>query len=382
MVSFTACTDEDNLRFTTPEEVEQVTITNDPLAQYLIGTQTFSNIAERFTWEAPEFGVQGNITYVLEYSLDGTFENPETIATTNETNVSVTVEEIFNIVTQELGLDTDPNTNLEDEDGNEILDEDGNPIPNGSGELIVRINAQLGSEVSDNSPESTSEPFVMNIQMVEEGGELALRDLFLVGAATAPGWDNGNNNPPMVRDPENPNLYTYTGKFLNDQFKVLEQRGDWQPQWGVGPDGNLASSEDLGEDPGVFEITDGEGYYTLTLDLDNLTYSVDPFDASGAASYSTIGIIGDSTPGGWDADTDMTQSTFDPHLWYINGIQLTEGAAKFRAGDAWDTNWGAGTEFTGFGTQDGSDIPVSEGTYDVWFNDLDGSYVFITDEEE
>ena len=137
----------------------------------------------------------------------------------------------------------------------------------------------------------------------------------------------------------------------------------------------------LGEDPGVFEITDGDGYYTLTLDLDNLTFSIDSFDESGAATYSTIGIIGDSTPDGWGADTDMTQSTFDPHLWYITGIDLVDGEAKFRAGDAWDTNWGADTELTGFGTQDGPNIPVSEGSYDVWFNDLDGSYVFITNEE-
>ena len=385
MISFTACTDEDNLRFTTPEEVEQVTITNDPLPEYLIGTQTFTNIAERFNWETPNFNVESNITYVLEYSLDGTFENPETITTTNETSASVTVEEIFNIATQELGLDTDPQTPFVNENDEPILDEDGNPIPNGSGELILRVKAQLGSDEADNAPTSTSEPFVMNIQMVEENtGGPVLRDLYLVGAATAPGWDNGNNNPPMVRDPENPDLYTYTGKFLNDAFKVLEQRGGWQPQWGVGPNGNLASSEDLGEDPGVFEITNGEGYYTLTLDLENLTFSIEPFDTSGATTYSTIGIIGSGTTGddsGWNQDIDLTQSTFDSHLWYIRGIQLFDGESKFRAGDAWDTNWGSDTELTGTGSFDGPNIPISAGTYDVWFNDVDGTYVFLKQEE-
>ena len=386
MISFTACTDEDNLRFTAPEEVEQLTITNDVLPEYLISTQTLDNVAERFTWETPDFGVESNINYNLEYSLDGTFESPSVLASTSELQTAVTVEQIFNVATQEIGLDTDPETPFVDENGDPILDENGDPIPNDSGELFLRVNAQLGTDNADNSPESISETIVMNIQMVEQGdgGGAALKDLFLVGAATAPGWDNGNNNPPMVRDPENPNLYTYTGKFLNDEFKVLEQRGAWQPQWGIGPNGNLASSEDLGEDPNVFEITDGEGYYTLTLDLDNLTFSIDPFDESGAATYSTIGIIGSATTGddtGWNQDIDLTQSTFDPHLWFITDLELFDAEAKFRAGDAWDTNWGADTELTGFGTFDGPNIPVSAGTYDVWFNDIDGSYVFVSQEE-
>ena len=386
IISFTACTDEDNLRFTTPEEVEQVTITNDVLPEYLISSQTLQNIAERFTWETPNFGVESNISYDLEYSLDGTFESPSVLASTSDRQTAVSVEQIFNVATQDLGLDTDPETNFVDENGDPVLDGNGDPIPNDSGELFLRVNAQLGTDNADNSPESISETIVMNLQMVEEGDGSgpALKDLFLVGAATAPGWDNGNNNPPMVRDPENPNLYTYTGKFLNDQFKVLEQRGDWQPQWGVGPNGNLASSEDLGEDPGVFEITDGEGYYTLTLDLDNLTFSIESFDESSAATYSSIGIIGSATTGddtGWNQDIDLTQSTFDSHLWYITGLELFDGESKFRAGDAWDTNWGADTELTGFGSFDGPNIPVSAGTYDVWFNDVDGSYVFISQEE-
>lgn len=382
MLSFTACTDDSNLRFTTPEQVEQVTITNDILPEYLISPQTLQNIAERFTWESPNFGVQSNITYNLEYSLDGTFETPEILATTSENKVSITIEQVYNIATQEMGLDTDPETNMVDENGDPVLDDSGNPIPNDSGELYLRVNAQLGSQEATNSPESISETIVMNIQMVEEGGGgPVLKDLFLVGAATAPGWDNNNNNPPMVRDPQNPNVFTYTGKFLDSEFKALEQRGAWQPQWGVGPNGNLASSEDLGEDPAVFAVPSGEGYYTVTLDLDNLTYSIDSYDASSASTYSTIGVIGSATTGddtGWNQDMDMTQSTFDPHIWYLNGLELFDGEAKFRAGNAWDTNWGTDTELTGFGVQDGANIPVTAGTYDVWFNDLDGSYVFLS----
>jgi hypothetical protein len=387
MISFTACTDEDNLRFTTPEQVEQVTVTNSVLPQYLISSQTLQNVAERFTWEAPDFGVQSNVTYNLEYSIEGTFETSEVLASTNETQNAVTVEQIFNIATQELGLDTDPETNTVDENGDPVLDENGDPIPNDSGELFLRVNAQLGSEDAENAPESVSETIVMNIQMVEEGdgGGPNFKNLFLVGAATAPGWDNGNNNPPLVRDPENPNAFTFTGKFLDDQFKILEQRGGWQPQWGLDPDsGEVTSSDILGADPDVFTVPSGEGYYTININIDDLTYSIEATDISSAPTYSTIGIIGSATTGddsGWGQDIDLTQSSFDPHLWYINGLELFDAEAKFRAGDAWDTNWGSDTELTGFGGFDGPNIPVSAGTYDVWFNDIDGSYVFILNEE-
>ena len=45
---------------------------------------------------------------------------------------------------------------------------------------------------------------------------------------------------------------------------------------------------------------------------------------------------------------------------------------------AWDINWGNASDFPyGQGVQGGSDLPVSAGTYDVYFNDLTGQYLFI-----
>ena len=51
---------------------------------------------------------------------------------------------------------------------------------------------------------------------------------------------------------------------------------------------------------------------------------------------------------------------------------------KFRADNAWDVDWGSNTPISGTGTQGGSNIPVSvAGTYDIWFNDITGNYIFI-----
>lgn len=113
-----------------------------------------------------------------------------------------------------------------------------------------------------------------------------------------------------------------------------------------------------------------------------MSYTWEEIDETAAEVQTSIGIIGDATPGAWDSDTDMTQSEFNPHIWYIEGIELTDGEAKFRADDAWDLDWGGATAISGETTVAGPNIPVSAGTYDVWFNTLDGRYIFIPQIEE
>ncbi len=61
--------------------------------------------------------------------------------------------------------------------------------------------------------------------------------------------------------------------------------------------------------------------------------------------YPKLGILGTSTPGGWDSDTDLTSNASNPFLW-SKIVTLTDGVSKFRANDAWDVNWGA-SDFPG-----------------------------------
>jgi hypothetical protein len=356
-----SCTDEDNFRLQAPETVEDLTITNGLQSEYILIEETFTNIAERFTWESPDFQVQSNVAYDLEYSVDGLFENPQLIANTSENQVSVTIQQLWNIAVDNLGLEA--NTD------------------NDSGELFFRVKADLGTPQAENSPTSISSTQVLFVRLIESGGEIPKTDLFLVGSATAADWNNNNNNPPIVRDPENPNAYSFTGRFLGNpnEFKLLEIRGQWQPQWGL-DNGIFISSDDLGSDPGNYGVSGGEGYYTLTVNTEEGTHDLVPFDDSASPNYGSVGIIGFGTTGsddGWNQDIDLTQSSFDPHLWYINGMTLFDGEVKFRADNDWSVNWGANTALTGFGTQDGPNVPVVAGTYDIWFNDIDGTYVLV-----
>lgn len=92
------------------------------------------------------------------------------------------------------------------------------------------------------------------------------------------------------------------------------------------------------------------------------------------AQFSTIGLIGSATPGGWDADTNMIQES--DSTWTMT-ISLIQGEAKFRADDAWTVNWGSTGYPFGVGTQDGPNIPIpAAGDYDITFNSNTGAYYF------
>ncbi len=167
-------------------------------------------------------------------------------------------------------------------------------------------------------------------------------------------------------------------------FKLIEVKGQWAPQYG-GQSGTLVYRPTEAEpDPAAIAVS-SEGYYTLTVDIDAMTYTLTPFNASTAPTFTTIGVIGNATTGndaGWGADIDMTKSTFDPHIWFVRGIELFEvdgevGKIKFRANDSWDVNWGGPTTPSGQATQNGPDINAPAGTYDIWFNDITKRYLLI-----
>jgi len=98
----------------------------------------------------------------------------------------------------------------------------------------------------------------------------------------------------------------------------------------------------------------------------------------GYSQITTVGLIGDATPGGWDADTDMVQDATNPDIWTMT-ISLIDGGCKFRAEDDWAVNWGSADFPTGTGVQDGDNIPVWAGDYFITFNSATGEYDFDVD---
>ena len=97
-------------------------------------------------------------------------------------------------------------------------------------------------------------------------------------------------------------------------------------------------------------------FYSLTLDK-GTPKLVKNF------SFNSLGVIGDATPTGWDADTDM-QFNPEKQRFYVD-LTLIDGTIKFRADDAWDVNWGGADGVLASGADN---IPVTAGDYRIYVN--------------
>ncbi|WP_114759432.1 T9SS type A sorting domain-containing protein [Flavobacterium sp. AG291] len=97
------------------------------------------------------------------------------------------------------------------------------------------------------------------------------------------------------------------------------------------------------------------------------------------AQFPSIGILGSSTPAGWESDLDMT--TTDGVVYTYENLVIvvpsSDPGVKFRQDDAWTTNWG-GTGFpSGTASLNGANIPAVNGTYNVTFNLSTLAYSFV-----
>ena len=139
----------------------------------------------------------------------------------------------------------------------------------------------------------------------------------------------------------------YTGfMWLGTEFKFCSQ-----PNW----DGTNYGAD--------FSTDGGAGNMTLPEGLSEGYYKVDFSLASNTVKFTqvtTIGVIGDATPLGWDASTPLTYNK-DGRCWE-GDITFNDGTFKFRANDAWDINWGGNKDDLSF---NGDNIPVAAGTYHV-----------------
>ncbi len=98
-------------------------------------------------------------------------------------------------------------------------------------------------------------------------------------------------------------------------------------------------------------------------------------DTTSFEVLTSAGIIGSSTPGGWDNETPMTRSTTDPDSYSIV-LTLAAGEAKFRGNNGWGVNWGTDKFPSATGVQDGKNIPVTAGKYKITLNISTGAYSF------
>ncbi|WP_051605501.1 SusF/SusE family outer membrane protein [Sediminibacter sp. Hel_I_10] len=166
----------------------------------------------------------------------------------------------------------------------------------------------------------------------------------IIGPSTANGWDADTDMSYNYTSQE----WEYTGLLAAGSLK-FRLNNEWAVNYGTenGNSGEIENGEVYLDNPGAHAIVEG-GFYKVSFSVNPNDPEIAIYSVS-SISYSW-GIIGDATPSGWDADTDMTYD-FEISKWTFTG-NLVPGALKFRLNDEWTTN---------YGTEDGNSGNIVDG---------------------
>lgn len=232
-----------------------------------------------------------------------------------------------------------------------------------TGDWVSAPNAQYGVEINgdeslagvlvaqtaDAEPQAgclnVSGPYLLTINMEDltYSFDLAIECLYTPGGSN--GWSQTASQILVTNDYSN-----YFGfAHLNGEFKFTSAP-DWNHiNYGLGEEEGKLST-----DGGAGNINAGaDGLYYCTVNIASLSYALTPI--------TTVGVIGDATPNGWDASTALTPS--EDFLVWTGTVTFGAGEFKFRCNDAWDVNLGGPTDALEF---NGDNIPApAAGTYTV-----------------
>lgn len=162
--------------------------------------------------------------------------------------------------------------------------------------------------------------------------------LYMAGDAN--GWDHSD----VLNSDDGAHFTGYM--YLNQKGFKFSTQPDWKGT-------NYGADFDTAPDAGNIVITEEAGFYQVDVDLSAKTYTLTPF---------TIGIIGSATPKGWAGDTEMTYNP-EERCWELKNVELIDGEMKFRHTNDWSLSWGG--ELDNLTTQNGPNIAVAAGTYDI-----------------
>ncbi len=210
---------------------------------------------------------------------------------------------------------------------------------------------------------------------------------------TFTGW--GSSEKYSILYPQGSNVYrisTYLSGSWDFKFWDEANFGDWDcAYYGCSTDeemtGVTSGTIVCDYSSGIGCISSpAAGYYTCTIDMTSMTYELEEI-ADTPASYSSIGLCGGFNDWSNASPLEMlplvgNDSAQDYHNWYYLGYTFeTDTKLKFIADYAWAVNWGADVDVSencyATGEQDGSDITVPAGTYNIYLNDITGDFVFV-----
>jgi len=298
---------------------------------YVLSPEAASNQAERFTWASADFGGSVEVTYVVEIDKKGnTFKTPKELGTVKSQNqTSVSVEKMNTAV---LSLGAKPFT---------------------AGDFEVRVKSSVGTEIQYSNMTG-----IVVTPYTTETPRLWVPGGYQNASGYGADWAHASA-PTLLAEGYGKTAFEGYVYFATAQdgtkdgqgFKLSAQASWDGTNYGVG-----ATAGTISATGGNLSIT--PGYYRIKADTDpaKLTY---------AALKTTWGIIGNATPGGWDADTPMVYNPATKK-WTVTAVLTAQSAPdnglKFRANGNWDLNYGD-TGANGTLEEGGTNIGTSAGTY-------------------
>lgn len=306
----------------------------------------------RFSYESGEVAYADSVTYEVEADLLGNeFASSVVIASTQQLYTDLYTLPLNEAITQITGKETNEAQNVE---------------------IRVKV-SYTGGEAAYSSPITlVVTPYIYQAPPTKLD---KLSYIYIIGDMN--GWDTTNKDFMMYRNSSDltDGVYTYTGYFAKGaegcyfKFCAEENMGGYDKMYCAGADGVLKFG-----DEGAFFVD--PGYYTVSIDLINMTWTIASYDASNAKSYTKIGPIGEFC--NWDNEPALTASTFDAHQWSGVITFTTSTTCKFRGNNDWANNWGGKAAEYPYGKAifDGPGASVGDaGDYEIRFNDLTGNYI-------
>ncbi len=324
-VGFNSCDQEDDLTFVALEPGEFV-LTNEFLQEYVLPADNDANdnLGVLFVWNTVDFDVPTNVSYEVQNSILGDFTDALAVdgtSPTSENNLTLSIGQL-KALAEAAAID--------------------NP---GTGELTFRIRAFVGDDSSTTESFSTPQTIIVTLQEASTGcgSDIEPATWGVVGS----GYNNwGGFTDGQFYTTAEADVFVAYVTLVTGEIKFRENNA-WDNDFGdTGADGTL--------DAGGDNIAVTDGTYKITMNLNDNTYTIEPF---------SWGVVG-SGYNDWGATPDAkfyydyTTDTFKV------GVRLVDGEIKFRQNNAWDSDFGdTGAD----GTLDagGDNIAVTAGHYTI-----------------
>jgi hypothetical protein len=278
----------------------------------LLKAEASNNIS--FSWTAARFQPSNlaSPTYKLQMVLSGAgFDNPLNLATTKDLGAVATVAKMNNTL---LGLGQ-----LPDQPVNVDL------------RVVANIDDKIDDVISD----------VVTVSMTPYSDVVQVKPIYLVGSATAAGWDNMAALEMTPLEDGKFEIVTRLVAGAGQQLKFLSVQGQWAPQWGTDATGTWESGPlvyretEAVPDPPAIPAPDFNSQFKIIADTVNQTYQV--------FEYGDIWLLGGSTPAGWD-NTKASPLTKVSDGKYTIDVMLDPSVGQFwkliDERGAWAPQWG------------------------------------------